>query len=471
MRPVRLRTTLIAFTAVLAVVSLLVSTALMTLTGWLHDASLALDDSFESVRLAEETQSELLVLARSADSAASAALARDLSRKLSEAGHHVTTGEEADVFRNSLAAVDGYVAARQAGASEAQATRRLDAALAVLERLADINKAQAREAQARTAKLDAVGKRMGATAAGLIVVVSAGLLLWLRSRLLPPLFELAGAMERFGTGDRSARAPEWGPAELREMARRFNETAEALGRQRQDQLTFLAGVAHDLRSPLNVLRMSAELLRPEMGLGREQAGDIAERVRRQVTRLDRMVGDLLETSRIEAGALSLDRRWCDARGIAKDAADLLEGRSTAHQLEVQTPPEAVPVWCDPLRIEQVLTNLLSNAVKYSPMGGAVVVRVAAEAAAVRFSVADQGIGMNEDEARYAFEPFRRGGRLKDDVPGVGLGLFVVRRIVEAHGGTIALRSAPGEGSTFEVRLPVQVSVPRPNPDEEPVLSS
>jgi signal transduction histidine kinase len=100
-----------------------------------------------------------------------------------------------------------------------------------------------------------------------------------------------------------------------------------------------------------------------------------------------------------------------------------------------------------------------------------VVRVAAEAAAVRFSVADQGIGMNEDEARYAFEPFRRGGRLKDDVPGVGLGLFVVRRIVEAHGGTIALRSAPGEGSTFEVRLPVQVSVPRPNPDEEPVLSS
>ena len=109
--------------------------------------------------------------------------------------------------------------------------------------------------------------------------------------------------------------------------------------------------------------------------------------------------------------------------------------------------------CDPLRIEQVITNLLSNAIKYSPEGGRVDVAVAPQEDGAVISVTDQGLGISEEDQQRLFEPFRRVGLSMETIPGVGLGLFVVRRIVEAHHGRIDVTSARGKGSSFRIWIP------------------
>jgi signal transduction histidine kinase len=114
----------------------------------------------------------------------------------------------------------------------------------------------------------------------------------------------------------------------------------------------------------------------------------------------------------------------------------------------------VVVRCDGTRLEQVLHNLVSNALKYSPTGSSVELRVAQEGEEAVLSVVDQGIGISSEELRHLFAPFRRTSRAREVAPGVGLGLSVARRIIEAHGGRIEVDSRPGAGSTFRVRLPL-----------------
>jgi signal transduction histidine kinase len=176
-------------------------------------------------------------------------------------------------------------------------------------------------------------------------------------------------------------------------------------------------------------------------------------VERQVDRLDRMVGDLLDSESIEAGNVRLRLEDHDARAIASEIAELYGPTSAAHRIELDVPPGPVPLRCDVMRVEQVLSNLMSNAIKYSPNGGRIYLEVQTKDGDVAFVVRDDGVGMSEEDAARAFEPFRRSATLRDDVPGSGLGLFVVRRLVEAHGGRIDLHTEPGTGSRFEVHIP------------------
>jgi signal transduction histidine kinase len=131
----------------------------------------------------------------------------------------------------------------------------------------------------------------------------------------------------------------------------------------------------------------------------------------------------------------------------------MEPAARAHRLEVCAPEQPVPVICDPMRIEQVLGNLIGNAIKYSPSGGAVRIGIAQREEVVVITVADDGVGMSADDVAHAFEPFHRAAASKGVIPGVGLGLYVARKIVEAHGGRIAVDSVLGAGSTFTVFLP------------------
>jgi len=276
---------------------------------------------------------------------------------------------------------------------------------------------------------------------------------------------LAAAIERYARGERSTRVFERGPEEFRTIAQRFNDMASTLERQREDQLAFLAGVAHDLRNPLAALKMATTMISPDEPLPPEaRMRDLFRRVDRQIDRQERMLYDFLDAARIESGNLELHMEACDLRDLVRATLDLYEPAAQTHQVLASVPDEPVRLTCDPLRIEQVLTNLVSNAIKYSPRGGSVRITVARRPDAVLVSVADEGLGISPDAIEHVFEPFHRAHAPKESIPGIGLGLFVARRIVEAHGGRIVVESTLGVGSTFTVHLPLVASASQDRSD-------
>jgi signal transduction histidine kinase len=166
-----------------------------------------------------------------------------------------------------------------------------------------------------------------------------------------------------------------------------------------------------------------------------------------------MLGDLLEVAKVEAGELELDLQRHELRALVETTVRMFESASPEHRLETDLPAQPLELCCDALRIEQVLNNLVGNAIKYSPQGGPVRIAARAERDQVVLEVVDRGIGIAPETLPSLFEPFRRGEHRGDGIPGAGLGLFVVRRIVDAHRGTIEVQSTPGQGSLFRVRLP------------------
>lgn len=332
----------------------------------------------------------------------------------------------------------------------------LDAALAAAHRLAEAHLASLQAAQRRARAWDTLADAFGIAAAIAFLVALSVTLLIARRAVHRPLLALHAAIEQFVGGHRDARAAEAGAIELRDTAHTFNRMAEQLARQETDRLTFLAGVAHDLRNPLHALRMTTETLRRSG----ERGGDAhsqrtAALVARQVERLDRMVGDLLDASRIEAGQFELRLEEHDARALIEEVAALYRDTSTLHGIRLHLPEEPVRLFCDGTRLTQVLANLVSNAIKYSPHGGRVDVRLDVEVDAAVIAVTDQGIGIPAEEIPLLFEPFRRSRTVRDAIPGLGLGLSTSRRIVRAHGGELFVESRIGAGSTVCARLPFE----------------
>jgi signal transduction histidine kinase len=429
-------------------------------------------DVVESVRLAQEVEVELLQYDRSRDRVASGQGGALIDRARTERRIHEylaslrglaeDRAELAQIDRITTALSD-YFAARTGTeeATRADTTSFVDVAPIVdmLERLVDLNVAQAAAARDEAARLQRVAQLIGGVVA-VLLVASAASLSWSVRASIAPLIDVARAMERFGRGDRQARAPERGASELKEIARTYNEMAEALAREQQNQLTFVAGVAHDLRNPLSALKMGLMLDRED--LTRADMRRIWTITQRQVNVLERMIGDLLDATRIQGGQLQLQRTTCDLGTLAQDVADLY-GSLESHRVAVTLSPEPVLVDGDPARLAQVLNNLVSNAVKYSPAGTTVRIEVAADRGTARVSVTDQGIGISAEESERIFEPFRRSPSTRDSVPGVGLGLSVARKIVRAHGGDLVVQSRPGHGSRFTLTLP-GLGTPAPRPD-------
>src|SRR3569623_950582 len=184
----------------------------------------------------------------------------------------------------------------------------------------------------------------------------------MRRRTFAPALQLAHTIERYAAGERSARADEPGAQEFRTIAHQFNDMASTLEGQRTTQLTFLAGVAHDLRNPLTALTMAVAAIPPDQPLPDEaRVRLLFKRVTRQIGRLDRMIYDLLDASRVESGNLALVHEKCDVRDLVRATADLFEPTLQTHRLVVELPKTPVPVSCAPTRIEQVLANLVTNA--------------------------------------------------------------------------------------------------------------
>lgn len=443
---------------ILALMALAVGVALslILITTFLGGTVSRLRESVESVRLAEELQVDLLLHARSQDDIVRAEKESRLLHMLEQAQRYVSTEREEEILKRAKEKIEAYLArARHRSSLPAPSVDPArDQAFALLEELVQTNVEQAREAQAEAARLNGLANMVGGTTAVVFLLGTMAFLFWLRTFAFRPVFEIAAAMRRFGHGEKAARAPETGPAELREMAQSFNAMAAALERQHESQMAFLAGVAHDLRTPLSALKTSAALLGGSVSrLPPERMEQVLSLIHRQVDQLDRMAGDFMDAARIESGRLELKPADQDARFIVREAYELFRSSSPRHEVQLRLPAEPIPLCCDPTRIGQVLNNFISNAIKYSPVGGEVVLAVEREGDDIVFSVSDQGIGISPEETSQVFEPFRRARSSRDAIPGTGLGLSVARRIAEAHGGRIEVESTPGSGSTFRLRIP------------------
>jgi signal transduction histidine kinase len=227
---------------------------------------------------------------------------------------------------------------------------------------------------------------------------------------------------------------------------------------------FVAAVSHELRAPLTVIQGYSETLLDDLHQGwwdPDAERDLLEIVQSSADTLGRLVENLLDAATLEAGGLRLQPEPVRVERIAERLVTRRDGLTNDHQVRIETAPGLPLALADPLRVEQVLTNLIDNAVKYSPGGGRVTVRIDPGVAdgELTVSVSDHGLGLDAEQARRVFDRFYRAGEPNGGSPrGVGLGLFLCKRLVEAQGGRIWVESEPGVGSTFRFTLPTLVEV-------------
>ncbi len=224
--------------------------------------------------------------------------------------------------------------------------------------------------------------------------------------------------------------------------------------QRKDD--FLSMASHELKTPLTAVKIQTQLVRKRLvrqGLA-ETAAALA-RIEEPVKQLERLIGELLDVSKIQAGRLEYVRKPVDLDALLHEVAETMQQMSTTHSIVVRGATAHLLVG-DKGRLEQVFINLLSNAIKYSPDACTVEIEASASAEIVTIRVLDHGIGIPQEQREKIFERFYRVGDLSQRaVPGLGMGLYIVAEIVKQHGGTIVVESEVGKGSTFTVALPLK----------------
>ncbi len=229
--------------------------------------------------------------------------------------------------------------------------------------------------------------------------------------------------------------------------------AELLRQSEEFKSTLLDALAHELKTPLTSLKASVSALLTDPSRLSADQRELLSIVDEETDRLNRLVSEVLQMARIEAGRLRLNRKACSAetliRAALDDAKRLLEGR----EIQMRVAPRLPPVNADAELIETVLRHLLDNATKYSPPGKPIGISAEPENRDVRISVTDQGSGLTEQQLSLVFEKYYRGARTRDSVPGIGMGLAIARDIIVAHGGRIWVESSPGQGSRFSFTLP------------------
>lgn len=219
--------------------------------------------------------------------------------------------------------------------------------------------------------------------------------------------------------------------------------------------TFVSVVSHELKTPVALIKGYAETLRREDAdwdreTMQESLGVIAE----EADHLTHLIDSLLEASRIQAGGLKLEPTDVHLPRLAEKVVEGFRTQTDIHRFELDFPADFPPVWGDPERLREVLSNLVSNAVKYSPQGGTVWVGGRIDGTGATIYVADQGIGIPPEEQGRIFDRFHRiESGLHRRTEGTGLGLYLVKAVVEAHGGRVWVESAPGRGSIFMFTLP------------------
>ncbi|HWE23607.1 MAG TPA: CHASE domain-containing protein [Myxococcales bacterium] len=239
-------------------------------------------------------------------------------------------------------------------------------------------------------------------------------------------------------------------ARLLAQERSAAAAAQSAVRTRDD---VLAVVSHDLRNPVSSILLNARVLAQRLPSGDELGRRALGGIQRGAEGMRLLIGDLVDLVRIDSGLLVVEPKAEEAAGLVRDAVDLIAPIADARQLvvSVELPPDAPRVLCDRDRILQVFSNLLGNAVKFTPPGGKIGVLMEDLGDRVRFCVTDTGPGLSPEAREHAFERFWQGNPTSKG--GTGLGLYIVRALVVAHGGEVTVKSTLGQGATFCFTIP------------------
>jgi signal transduction histidine kinase len=336
---------------------------------------------------------------------------------------------------------------------ETQSSVLVEGVQTALERLIDDIHEVARAAQAEAARLEQrtwKGVVLALGTAVVLALVGAGLLVARLTRSLRALSEATAAVAA-GSFREPLRVE--GTDEVAALTRSFNTMAQRLSELDKVKETFLASVSHELRSPLTSMREAAHLLREEVpgGLNPKQARLVGI-FEGGADRLLRLVDQILDFSRLRAGMLPIERRPVALDEVVTRAADELrpQAQEAGLTVDVERVGERFEYLGDGDRLVQVVVNLVSNAIRFTPRGGRVTVRVVDAGAELEIQVEDTGLGIPAMALPHIFGWYEQAHRQRG---GTGLGLPIVRGLVEAHGGRVTVESQEGKGSRFTVLLP------------------
>lgn len=285
-----------------------------------------------------------------------------------------------------------------------------------------------------------------------LATLVAGLTALLSSRRVVRGVQLLSRGSRaLAQGRYDQRLPEGGGDELADLAHNFNTLAGALQRVEQGRVELIGNVAHELRTPLAALRGYAEALTDGVMVGEHAASAIV----REVGAMERLVRDLSLVSKVEAGAVELQPTLFEPAALLGAARERFEGafQDKGVTLKLSATEHLPFVRADFERSAQILANLLSNALRHTPPGGRVDVGAAVDGGMLRFTVADNGSGIDEAYLGRIFERFYRADPARTRAEGSGVGLTIARGLVERMGGALSVRSSVGVGSTFTFTLP------------------
>jgi two-component system OmpR family sensor kinase/two-component system sensor histidine kinase BaeS len=304
------------------------------------------------------------------------------------------------------------------------------------------------------------------SAALAVAAILLGLATFFSSRLSRPLRRLTQAAQTVAAGDLSVRVRSGAVREIEELAQAFNTMTEALVQADQQRRQLTADVAHELRTPLSIIRGRLEGMQDGVYEATpEQIGVLLDKT----ALLERLIEDLRLLALADAGQLPLYPEAFDPALLLQDVARAFAPQAGAGgvALLVAAPPDLPEIQADPQRIAQVLGNLVSNALRYTPLGGTITLRAGwadARRTALALSVADTGSGIAPDDLPHIFERFWRADRARTrGSGGAGLGLVIARRLMEAHGGQITAQSTPGQGTVITCTLPYHAAPATPVP--------
>lgn len=274
-------------------------------------------------------------------------------------------------------------------------------------------------------------------------------------RVINPFVEMNHAVQCYSRGDFSTRIPVEGRDEAAQFGKSLNEMAEQLRGLEDTRRSFVANVSHELRSPLTSMKGFLEAMQ-DGTIPPENFPEYIEIVLNETRRMVTLVNDLLDLARIESGTIQLNFEVFDINELIRRTLLTFEARLNENEMEMEVrfAQEQCTVFADPAQIGQVLRNLIDNAIKYSPKGRSLFVSTYSMRKTVYVTVRDNGIGIPQEDVPHVFDRFYKVEKAHTPTPqmGSGLGLSIVKRIIEQHGQSITVRSARGRGTQFTFTL-------------------